>query len=305
MISGKKIPLPPGAGLAKRFCFAFFLLFNLAGTAQKTVRIWPGPAPGSAGWNWPEQVDTTAFPNDPILFNVTEPSLTFYPADPGKNSGASVIICPGGSFCYLHINTEGADVARWLNKKGISAFVLKYRLVHSETDHPLKELIERRKDTVNTPRLFAQIVPLAVADGRQAMVYLRRHAIELGIAPDKIGIIGFSAGGTLAVADAIDYTPETRPDFAVPVYAYVPPAWPLEIPKDAPPLFMAAATDDEYHLVPMTINLYSKWLAAGRSAELHIYSKGGHGFGMNHYQLPSDTWIERLGDWLQLQGLLH
>ncbi|MDP4132017.1 MAG: alpha/beta hydrolase [Bacteroidota bacterium] len=282
-----------------------FLLFAVATSAQKVMNIWPGSAPGSENLTWHEQVDTTAFANDPIVYDVAQPTLTFFPADPALASGAAVIICPGGSFCYLHINTEGIDVARWLNKKGVSAFVLKYRLVHSETEHPLKELIERRKDTASSAKLFMQAVPLAIADGRQALIYVRKHASEFGVAPDKIGIIGFSAGGTLAVANALNYTAENRPDFAVPMYAYVPPAWSMDVPKDAPPLFIAAATDDEYHLVPMSINLYSKWLASGHSAEMHIYSKGGHGFGMNRYNLPSDTWIDRLGEWMQLQGLLR
>jgi acetyl esterase/lipase len=126
----------------------------------------------------------------------------------------------------------------------------------------------------------------------------------LGISPDKIGIIGFSAGGTLAGVSAFDTTAETRPDFVAPIYAYIPSFVPAIAPKDAPPLFVAAASDDELHLVPMSLAIYSKWLAAGRSAELHIYSKGGHGFGMNRQDQPSDTWIDRFGDWLGVQGLL-
>ncbi|MEJ0102938.1 MAG: alpha/beta hydrolase [Bacteroidota bacterium] len=281
-----------------------FLLFAGAGIAQKVFAIWPGVAAGSENWKWQEQTDSTDIPGDPLAFNIVQPTLTFYPADPSIANGTSVIICPGGSFCYLHIKTEGIDVAKWLNKKGVSAFVLKYRLVHSETDHPMKEKTERSKDTAVSRKLVVPVVPLAIADGKQAIVYVRKHANELGIAPNKIGIMGFSAGGTLATAGIFDYTTENRPDFAAPIYPYVPPALATAVLKDAPPLFIAAATDDEYHLVPMSINLYSKWLAAGRSAELHIYSKGGHGFGMNKLDQPSDTWIERFGDWLQVQGLL-
>lgn len=109
----------------------------------------------------------------------------------------------------------------------------------------------------------------------KAIVYVRRHAAELGITPNKIGIMGFSAGGTLAAASAFNYTAENRPDFVAPIYAYVP-AGLTEVMK----------------------------LAAGHSAEIHIYSKGGHGFGMNVQDQPSDTWIDRFGDWLGIQGLL-
>ncbi|MCW3119690.1 MAG: 1,4--xylanase, partial [Chitinophagaceae bacterium] len=274
------------------------------GNTQKVFTIWSGPATGSEAWKWHEQVDSTAIPGDPLAFNVTEPTLTFFPADPAIANGTSVIICPGGSFCYLHIKTEGVDVAKWLNKKGVSAFVLKYRLVHSITDHPMKEKAERGKDTAALRRLVTPVVGFAMADGKQAIAYVRKHATEFAIDPDRIGIMGFSAGGTLAAAGILDYTKENRPDFAAPVYAYVPPSLSTDVPNDAPPIFIAAATDDEYHLVPMSINLYSKWLTAGHSAELHIYSKGGHGFGMNKMNQPSDTWIDRFGEWLQVQGLL-
>jgi acetyl esterase/lipase len=281
-----------------------FLIFDGTITAQKVFNIWPGIAPGSETWKWHEQKDSLNMPTDPLVYNVVQPTLTFFPADPSIANGTSVIICPGGSFCYLHINTEGIDVANWLNKKGVAAFVLKYRLVHSETDNPMKEKNEKMKDTGNLVKLFAPLVPLAIADGKQAIAYVHKHAAELGIAPDKVGIIGFSAGGTLATASAFDYTVENRPDFVAPIYAYVPPALPMTVLKDAPPIFIAAATDDELHLVPMSINLYDKWLATGHSAEIHIYSKGGHGFGMNKQNQPSDTWIERFGEWLQVQGLL-
>ena len=281
-----------------------FLAFAHAGFAQKVLTIWPGAAPGSESWKGQEQEDSSSIPGDPLTYNIVTPVLTFFPASPSTANGTSVIICPGGSFCYLHIKTEGTDVARWLNKKGVSAFVLKYRVVHSETNHPMLEKNERMKDTANARRLLTPVVPMGIADAKQALAYVRKHAGELGISPDRIGIIGFSAGGTLATASAFDYTTDNRPDFVAPVYPYVPPFLPMTVQKDAPPLFITAATDDELHLVPMSIDLYSKWLAAGHSAEIHIYSKGGHGFGMNQQNQPSDSWIDRFGDWLQVQGLL-
>ena len=130
MVFKKKRWFPFLPESCKPACFTFiFLIFSVASNAQRIIPIWPDTAPGSGSWTWHEQVDTTAFPNDPIVFNVVTPSLTFFPADPSVASGATVIICPGGSFCYLHINTEGIDLAKWLNKIGVSAFVLKYRLV--------------------------------------------------------------------------------------------------------------------------------------------------------------------------------
>ena len=274
--------------------------------AQKVFTIWPGAAPGTENWNWHEEKDSVELPQGDLLaYNVAQPTLTYFAADPAIANGTSVIICPGGSFCYLHINTEGADVARWLNKKGVSAFVLNYRLVHSNTNMPIKEKDERAKDTTNARKLITPVVLMAITDGKQAISYVRKHAAELGVNPGKIGIMGFSAGGTVATAAAFDYTADSRPDFIAPVYAYVPPVLPMVMQKNTPPAFIAAATDDELHLVPMSINLYNKWLAAGNTAELHIYSKGGHGFGMNRHNQPSDTWIDRFGDWLQTNGWLN
>jgi acetyl esterase/lipase len=283
---------------------AILFASTTTGHAQKTFPIWSGVAPGSENWTWHTQVDSSSIPGDPLTYNTVQPVLVFFPANPALANGTGVIICPGGSFSYLHTKTEGSDVAEWLNKKGVSAFVLLYRVVHSETTHPMQEKTDRMKDTARSRQLLTPVVPMAIADGKQALLYARQHAAEFGISPNKIGIIGFSAGGTLATASAFDYNSDNKPDFVVPIYPYVPPTLPMTMKSDAPPLFIAAATDDEYHLVPMSIALYSKWLAAGHSAELHIYSKGGHGFGMNKQHQPSDTWIDRFGDWLQIQGYL-
>lgn len=286
-----------------KWTLLFVIIISTAAHAQRALPIWPGKAPGSEAWTWQEQRDSSV-PGDPLEFNIVQPELIFFPAPSSTANGTSVIICPGGSFCYLHIKTEGTDVAQWLNAKGVSAFVLKYRVVHSQTNHPMQEKTERAKDTAVSRGLLAPLVPMAIEDGKQALTYVRRHAQELGIASNRIGIMGFSAGGALASAAAEDFTPANRPDFAAPIYAYVPPLLPATVQKDAPPLFIAAATDDEYHMVPMSVALYSKWLSSGHPAELHIYSKGGHGFGMNRQNQPSDSWIDRFADWLNVQGLL-
>ncbi|HST21115.1 MAG TPA: alpha/beta hydrolase, partial [Blastocatellia bacterium] len=150
----------------------------------------------------------------------------------------------------------------------------------------------------------AAVIPLAFADGLAAVSYVRKHATEFGISPTRIGLMGFSAGGTVTASVAFTYTAENRPDFVAPIYAYMGAVKETVVPKDAPPMFIAAATDDQLGLAPDSINLYGKWLAAKKPVELHMYSKGGHGFGMRKQNLPSDQWIERFGDWLQVQGLL-
>jgi acetyl esterase/lipase len=288
-----------------KYSFLIFIIFYVTSTghSQKVFNIWPGTAPGSETWKWSEQIDSVHLPADPLSYNIAEPHLIYYPADSSLKNGTSVIICPGGSFMYLHFVTEGADVARWLNKIGVTAFVLEYRVAHCVTNDPMKEKLNRISDS-SLKKLVTPVVSLSMADGKQAIVWLREHAAEFKIYPNRIGIIGFSAGGTLAVADAFNYTKKSRPDFVVPVYAFVPPGLPMNMKEDAPPVFIVAANDDELHLVPMSVNLYNQWLDSNRSAELHIYSKGGHGFGMNKQNQPSDTWINRLADWMKLQGLL-
>lgn len=249
------------------------------------------------------QTDTTELPGDPLLFNVSAPALAYYHAKPSTRNGAAVIVCPGGGFYYLHIKTEGADVAQWLTAKGIAVFVLQYRLVHCETNLPLKERDGKRRDTGGFVRLVAPVIPQAIEDAKLSIAYVRKHAAEWGLSPNRIGIMGFSAGGALAVASAFDFTSENKPDFIAPIYPYVPPTLKLTVDEQTPPVFIAVATDDDYHLVPTSIDLYTKWLQGGRPAELHIYSKGGHGFGMNKNNQPSDTWINRFEEWFRTQGL--
>ncbi len=179
--------------------------------------------------------------------------------------------------------------------------MLKYRLVACKTDDPTREVMTRGP----LENVVAPVVPLAVADGNAAIGYVRQHATEYGVNPARIGIIGFSAGGTVAVSVAMNYKMDTRPDFVAPIY----PAFSVAIkgkgvPTDAPPAFILAASDDPLGLAPQSVSIYQDWIAAGKSAELHIYSRGGHGFGMRRQYLPSDHWIESFADWLDVLGFL-
>jgi acetyl esterase/lipase len=144
--------------------------------------------------------------------------------------------------------------------------------------------------------LLKTLAPQITSDGCQAVRLARAHAAEWGLDPQNIGIMGFSAGGMVTLSTALHFDPSSRPDFAAPIYS----APPLEapVPADAPPLFLLCAADDEMASAVST-RFYSAWRAAGRPVELHIYAKGGHGFGMNQQSLPSDHWIERFADWLQ------
>ncbi|MDR3712192.1 MAG: alpha/beta hydrolase [Puia sp.] len=282
------------------------LLFTVAVNAQqKVIPLYPGVAPGSESWTWSETENADNMYHSNAIFNISKPTLTVYPPDSGHPpTGTAVIVCPGGGFHSLSIMQEGYAVVKWLQSKGITAFLLKYRLMHVEGGDPYKqEIADRTRKGADADRLT--VANMAIADGRQALTYVRAHAAEYGIDPKRIGIIGFSAGGVISAATAYNYTPENRPDFVGFIYGGgLPPEMQNKIPADAPPLFIAAATNDTYNLEMAAVSLYSSWVTAKHTAELHIYAQGGHGFGLNKQGLPTDTWTDRFTDWMALQGFL-
>lgn len=285
---------------------AMGLLLFLANTAlaQKVIRLYPGAAPGSEHWKHQEKEYFSSIWNTQVVTNVVHPTLTVFSPEADKANGTAVVICPGGGFHALSINSEGVDVAKWLAARGVTAFVLKYRLVPTGEDG-VKEVMSKMSGGIRTvDSTNMDVVPLAVADGLAAVGYVRKHAADFSVNPNRIGLMGFSAGGTVTASVAFQYAAETRPDFVAPIYVYLGAVKAADVPKDAPPMFVVAATDDQLGLAPDSVKLYSQWIAAKKSAELHLYSKGGHGFGMRKQNLPSDQWIDRFGDWLALQGLL-
>jgi acetyl esterase/lipase len=274
------------------------------GQAQDVIRLYPGKAPGSENWNWQEKESSQNLFKTRVVYNVADPTLTAYLPDPAKANGTAVIICPGGAFHTLSIDSEGIDVAKWLNTKGVAAFVLKYRVVRSVTDDPVAELMPKMSDIPKLNVENAPVVPLAINDGRKAIEYVREHASQYHVNPARVGIMGFSAGGTVAAGVAFDYTAANRPAFVAPIYPYIGALEKTKVLADAPPLFAAAATDDQLGFASQSSNLYNSWIAAGKPAELHMYAKGGHGFGMRKQNLPVDNWIDRFGEWLGFLGLL-
>jgi acetyl esterase/lipase len=260
--------------------------------------LWPEGAPGNEDWG--DREEECVLPGGlQVVRNVTRPTLTAYLPDPAIATGTAVIVCPGGAFHFLAYVHEGIEVARWLNERGVAAFMLKYRLIQTGDDFP-GVVFEHLQDREKMKALEKNLLPQITADGLQAVRMVRAHAAEWGIAPGKVGILGFSAGGVVTTQVALLYDATSRPDFAAPIYGAYPQETP--IPADAPPLFLLCAGDDDM-AVPISLKLYSDWRAGGHAAELHIYAKGGHGFGMNRQGLPSDHWIERFADWLGSQGL--
>jgi acetyl esterase/lipase len=263
------------------------------------IPLWAEGEIDTTGWNQPEGFFTMPGGME-VIRNVSRPTLTVYLPDPQTATGAGVVVCPGGAYHLLAYRHEGIEVAKWLNQHGIAAFVLKYRLVQTGDDFP--QCVDERLDD---PKMMAEIVepifPMENADGCQAVRMVREHASEWGIDPDRIGIMGFSAGGMLALQVTLRHDETSRPNFAAPIYSAPPPEGPL--PVDAPPLFLLCAADDDMASA-VSIEYYAHWRSAGKPVEMHIYAKGGHGFGMNTLGLPSDRWIERFYDWMKEMGFL-
>jgi acetyl esterase/lipase len=300
-----------------------FLLIAAASGAQtppQIIPVWNGPAPGSGETSQKEGsldlTDTRFTPPNPdtLVWNVTQPTLAVFRPAAGKANGTAIIVAPGGGFRVLSYKNEGLRVAQWLADHGVTAFVLKYRL-HRMPDDPAE--VRKGLDQMLAaaarppgkapdgsaapappmPRLeFGPLELSAIADGEQAIKLVRSRAKEFGIDPQRIGIIGFSAGGAVAGGASVRAEPAQRPNFVGIIYGGVPGA----IPAQAPPAFLAAAADDP--LSNGMPDLFARWRASGASAEMHIYAKGQHGFGTAKQGLPVDHWLDVFYAWLEQQG---
>jgi acetyl esterase/lipase len=263
-----------------------FLTACCAQSQTPTLNIWPGVAPGSEKWTQKEKsADNT--PVGTVLFNVVTPTLTVYLPDPSKATATGVIIAPGGAFVALAIDLEGHNVARWLQEKGIAAFVLKYRI------------IEKRGEGIPPGLNMDEAGKYAIADGIQAIKVVRQHAAEWGISPDRVGFMGFSAGAMVTSGTLLQQDAAARPNFAAPIYGGPFGVMPA-IPAKLPPIFLAWAQDDPY--AGAVANFYNALKSAGHQPEAHIFSSGGHGFGMKKQGTTTDYWIDEFFFWLESQG---
>src|SRR3954453_14919756 len=280
--------------------------------AAGVFAIWPENPPGSEGWSWHEQSENRN--GNRMVRNVVTPSLTLYKPAAGKVNGASVIIAPGGAFRFLMVDYEGVDLARWLAERGITAFVLRYRVMHTPEDQTAMDLylqdlnrtLTSRDTTSENPPPYDEATKAAIAlaeeDGRQAIRYVRQHAAEWSLDPHRIGIVGFSAGGGVVMGPVMQHDAASRPDFAAPLYPAYRTATP--VPGDAPPLFIVIADDDPMISPNSSARLYVAWHAAGKPAELHIFRAGGHGFGTMRPNHPSDGWIDLFYGWMESSGFV-
>ena len=298
-----------------RMRFIVLLLTFLAGASSlaaiepaASFRLWPDGAPGEKG-SLPAETTTLEDGQRPggrpilLTRHVSEPTVTLYRPAPELDTGTTVLVCPGGGYYVLAHDLEGTEVCAWLNSIGVTAALLKYRV----------------------PRRDGQDKHLApLQDAQRAMGLLRQQATELGLDPDRLGVLGFSAGGHLAAAlstapDARSYPAmgaadqiDSRPNFTVLVYpAYltreegkdvVSPE--LAISPATPPAFLVI-TQDDADRAPAALHYYLALHRERVPAELHVYPTGGHGYGLRRTDLPVTSWPDRVTDWLRASGWLE
>lgn len=285
------------------------LLLPAAFSAEEAIPLWPGTAPGDKP-GLGEEKDTTKPTDDLVggrrlirLGNVSQPTLTIYRPPAAQANGAAVVVCPGGGYHILAMDLEGTEVCEWLNSIGVTGVLLKYRV-------PRREGLEKHT--------------AALQDAQRAMGLTRQHAKEWGIDPQRIGVLGFSAGGHLAAAASANTTSRTypevdaadrldaRPNFTVLIYpAYLTVkeqgdkvAPELPITTNTPPTFIAICQDDPVRVE----NAYFFALAlkqGGVPAELHVYPTGGHGYGLRPSNQLVTTWPARVTDWMRSRGWLE
>ncbi|HWB33485.1 MAG TPA: alpha/beta hydrolase [Acidobacteriaceae bacterium] len=318
-----------------KFC-PFVLSFLFAATAlsaqnteQRTVwqpspghtqvAIWPGTPPDLQKVDSPEYLETTTGPKDLVagkpvafIYNVTRPTLTVY-SPTAHNTGAAVVVFPGGGYQILAIDLEGTEVCDWLVRKGITCVLLKYRVPAGHTTQYYGGYPES---------------PIALEDAQRAIGLVRFHADDWHIDPHRVGVLGFSAGGHLVAATSVHaqriYAPvdaadklSCRPDFAIAIYpghlSYgdkelthpkLNPDIAAHLTKNAPPTFILQNEDDNVDGINQALVYYIALKNAGVPAEMHIYAQGGHAFGLRPTKLPATHWPALVETWLGTIGVL-
>lgn len=281
-------------------------------SAPAAYRLYNGPAPGSEDWDWEEYSYTDAA-GDSYFANIKDPEIIAYLPLADKATGAAMIVCPGGGFTVNYYTKEGTNVAEWLADHGVAAFVLKYRLVHfarnseeafySITGTPAPKYTPEEAAALEARRPVG--IQMGYDDGRAAIAYVRSHAADFGVDPNRIGIMGFSAGGLVSIDVALNHTPESRPNLVAPIYGEVE-ELPESLPKDAAPLFLAAPEYDIFNGLT-AIDMVRKWRDAGLPAEAHYFAYEGHGFGYSPdpaRHRPSYVWIDLFYIFMQKSGFL-
>jgi dienelactone hydrolase len=308
-----------------------------AAAVPQEIRLWPGKAPGTEKWTVPEAVSTSPG-GERTVSNVSDPTLTVFLPDPAIATGTAIVLAPGGAMRVLGMDSNGTQVAKWLNARGIAAFVLKYRTVQQAGGGgrgapgmpgapgagpgrgagpgagaappragaggpPQRQEMEIRNANANpepNDAALAEAVQMAIADGQAALRLIRKNAKEWKVDPARVGIMGFSAGGGVAVGTALGEKSDAYPDFLMSMYG--PSLVDVNVPAHAPPLFIAVGST-HFNVTNGCLALFAVWKAAGKPAEIHVYDQVSAGFSLTKRNLPVDGWIDRAYEWLVARKL--
>jgi len=298
-------------------CAAIALCAVAPAHAQTEIRLWPDGAPGSERWSISESVVSSPS-GDRVIMNVSDPSVTVFLPDPKIATGAAAVIAPGGALRALAFDNEGVKVAEWLNERGIAGFVLKYRTLQQDASAPRGPLpgmpgpgaapreelviVDGNANPAPGDAMLNEVLELAVADAQAAFELIRHHASDWRIDPARVGIIGFSAGGGVAVGSTLAAKSGASPDFLVSVYG--PSLQDVHVPEHAPPLFIAVGST-HFNVTNGCLALFAAWKSAGTPAEIHVYDGVSAGFGMTKRGQPVDGWTDRLYEWLAARKLTN
>lgn len=312
---------------------AMALLFGstvISVQAEETINLWPGTAPGTENWTQEETLTESAT-GDRVYANVSQPTIEVFLPPEGTGNGAAVVIAPGGAMRVLGYDSGGTEIARWLNSIGVAGFVLKYRTLQQAPAQPANaapagnggppagapppgfggpgrvELQVSDMPLANAipdpdNETLVEVVHMGIADMQQAILMIRENAEAWGIDPSRVGAMGFSAGGGVAVGAAVTENYEDgAPDFLMTLYG--PSLVDVHVPEHAPPLFMAVGSE-HFNVTNGLVALLTVWKKAGKPVELHVYDGVRGGFDLSERGQPVDGWNERLQDWLVAREII-
>ncbi len=231
------------------------------------------------------------------LDNISKPEISLYKANGNSITDKAMIICPGGGLFFSAYEKEGVKLAKKLAQNGITALILKYRT------YPRKGSVIKWSQTLwDKPQMAIDsakiILPYSSKDALSAIELIRNNASEYNINPNKIGLMGFSAGGAVTMEATYTSVTKNQPNFIAPIYPWMDIIDNQKVPLNKPPAFISCANDDPHELAGPSVQIYEDWILAGAEAELHMFSKGGHGYGMNKINAPVDRWSQLLIDWI-------
>ena len=278
----------------KKITSLLFMMFFVAINAQERIEL---PYTETGLEIYPEKTFDSFFGEGVFIDNVTKPEMHFYEAKGENITDKVMIICPGGGLFFSAYEKEGTLLAEKLSNNGINAIVLKYTLypIDGNAQKWLNENWGSQDDIIKKAK---KTLPFSVNDALNAIENIRQNSKKYKVDPNKIGLMGFSAGGAVTMEASYKATEKNQPNFIAPIYPWMLIVEDQKVPDNKPPAFISCANNDILELAPLSVKIYQDWILADAKAELHMYDMGGHGFGMTIQNSPVDNWSNLLVDWI-------